>query len=144
MRRLIAIGILACFLLSIIPAISQTESVVEAYDEIIINDKMIDDSELTLPQLDALNSIGMGRGANTNWSAAGGSQNDDEIYEMIFDSQGNIIICGTIYQVSQFGSIQVHTEGEGDILLAKLSKTGTWMWAVSAGTALYYDECRGV
>ncbi len=65
MRSTIAIGILACFLLSIIPAISQTESVVEAYDEIIINDKMIDDSELTLPQLDALNSIGMGRGANT-------------------------------------------------------------------------------
>jgi len=141
---MIAIGILACFLLSIIPAISQTGSVVEAYDEIIISDKMIDDSELTLPQLDALNSVGMGRGANTNWSAAGGSQNDDEIYEMIFDSQGNVIICGTIYQVSQFGSIQVHTEGEGDILLAKLSKTGTWMWAVSAGTALYYDECRGV
>ena len=104
MRRMIAIGILTCFLLSIIPPISHTGSVIEAYDEIIINDKLIDDSELTLPQLEALNSVGLGRGANTNWSAAGGSQNDDEIYEMIFDSQGNVIICGTIYQVSNFGT----------------------------------------
>ena len=63
---------------------------------------------------------------------------------MIFDSQGNIIVCGTIYQASQFGAVQVYTEGEGDILIAKLTKDGTWEWAVSAGTALYYDECRGV
>ena len=32
----------------------------------------------------------------------------------------------------------------GDILIAKLSKDGTWLWAVSTGTATYYDECRGV
>ena len=29
-------------------------------------------------------------------------------------------------------------------MIAKLTKDGTWEWAVSAGTALYYDECRGV
>ena len=105
---------------------------------------MIDDSELTLGQIEALNAAGLARGTNTNWSAAGGSQSNDEIYEMIFDSQGNIIVCGTIYQASQFGAVQVYTEGEGDILIAKLTKDGTWEWAVSAGTALYYDECRGV
>jgi hypothetical protein len=123
---------------------SHTGSVVEVYEEIIIDDKIIDDSQLTLAQIEALNSVGMGRSTNTNWSAAGGSLQDDEIYEMIFDSQGDLIVCGTIYQASQFGSIQVETEGEGDILLAKLTKTGSWEWAVSAGTALYYDECRGV
>tara|TARA_B110001452_G_C15236397_1_gene428063 strand:+ start:43 stop:3510 length:3468 start_codon:yes stop_codon:yes gene_type:complete len=144
MRRMIAIGIMTCFLLSLVPAISQSDSFVEIYDEVVIDDKMIDESELTLPQLDALNAVGMGRGSNTDWSAAGGSQSNDEIYEMIFDSQGNVIVCGTIYQASYFGSIEVYTEGEGDILIAKLSTTGTWEWAVSAGTALYYDECRGV
>ena len=144
MRRMIAIAIMTCFLLSAVPAISQSDSFVEIYDEVLIDDKIIDESELTLPQLEALNSVGMGRGSNTNWSAAGGSQNNDEIYEMIFDSQGNVIVCGTIYQASYFGSIEVFTEGEGDILIAKLSTTGTWEWAVSAGTALYYDECRGV
>ena len=64
----------------------------------------------------------MSRSANTNWSATGGSNVDDEIYEMVFDSQGNIIVCGTIYQVSQFGATLVYTQGEGDILIAKLSK----------------------
>ena len=144
MRRTIAFGILTCFLLSVIPTMPQTSSATEFYEEVIINDKIIDDSKLTLAQLEALNSIGMGRGTNTNWSAVGGSMQDDEIYEMVFDSQGNVIVCGTIYQASQFGAIMVETEGEGDILLAKLSKTGSWEWAVSAGTALYYDECRGV
>ena len=109
-----------------------------------VESRIIPDSELTLPQVEALNSIGMGRATNSNWSATGGSDSNDEIYEMVFDSQGNVIICGSIYQVSQFGSIIVNTEGEGDILMAKLSKTGSWVWAVSAGTALYYDECRGV
>ena len=144
MRRTLAVGILACFLLSIIPAISDSPTIVERNGEEIRDSRLIDDSELTLGQIEALNAAGLARGTNTNWSAAGGSQSNDEIYEMIFDSQGNIIVCGTIYQASQFGAVQVYTEGEGDILIAKLTKDGTWEWAVSAGTALYYDECRGV
>ncbi len=145
MRRGIAIGILACLLLSYVPAFSFDpieKDEIETPPQ--IGSKIIDDSELTLGQIEALNSVGMGRGTNTNWSATGGSGNDDEIYEMQVDSQGNVIVCGTIYQVSWFGTIEVHTEGEGDILIAKLSKSGTWEWAVSAGTALYYDECRGL
>ena len=144
MRRTLAVGILACFLLSIVPAISDSPIIVERDGESIVDSRLIDDSEMTLEQINALNAAGMARGTNTNWSTAGGSQSNDEIYEMIFDSQGDIIICGTIYQASQFGAIQVYTEGEGDILIAKLSKDGVWEWAVSAGTALYYDECRGV
>ena len=144
MRRTLAVGILACFLLSIVPAISDSPIIVERDGEAIGDSRLIDDSEMTLEQINALNAVGMARGTNTNWSTAGGSQSNDEIYEMIFDSQGDIIICGTIYQASQFGAIQVYTEGEGDILIAKLSKDGVWEWAVSAGTALYYDECRGV
>ena len=145
MRRLIAIGILACLVLSYIPAIAEDSGVEENKEsQLKTPSRLLDDSELTLGQVEALNSVGMGRGANTNWSAAGGSGNDDEIYEMQLDSQGNVIICGTIYQVSTFGAIQVDTEGEGDILIAKLSSSGTWEWAVSAGTALYYDECRGL
>ena len=126
------------------PVLSQVSHVDIGDNEIVLNDKMIPDSELTLPQVEALNSIDMGRSTNSNWSTTGGSMEDDEIYEMVLDSQGNVIVCGTIYQASQFGAIQVYTEGEGDILIAKLSTTGIWEWAVSAGTALYYDECRGV
>ena len=84
MRRALAVGILACFLLSLIPAISDSVPVSESDGEIVINKKIIDDSELTLPQIEALNAAGMGRATNTNWSATGGSMQDDEIYEMIF------------------------------------------------------------
>ena len=144
MRKGIAIGILLCFILSIIPALSSSGVNIDNSGEIQISSKIIDDNDLTLSQVDALNAAGMARGTNSNWSASGGSMNNDEIYEMVFDSEGNVVVCGTIYQASQFGNIQVYTEGEGDILIAKLSKDGNWLWAVSAGTALYYDECRGV
>ena len=144
MGRVIAVGIVVCFLLSILPLLPDEIGEIGAFEEAISNPRIIDDSELTLEQVEALNSVGMSRSANSTWSNSGGSNEVDEIYEMVFDSQGNIIVCGTIYQISQFGSIIVQTQGEGDILIAKLSKSGVWMWAVSAGTALYYDECRGV
>ena len=72
MRRAVALGIIACFLLSLVPAITQTSSITITNDSVVISDKLIDESELTQPQIDALNSVGLGRGTNTNWSAAGG------------------------------------------------------------------------
>ena len=144
MGRVLAVAIVSCFLISIAPLVVDEIPNVEFSGYIEENPRIIDDSELTLKQIEALNKVGMSRTASTNWSATGGSMEVDEIYEMVFDSQGNIIVCGTIYQVSQFGSITVNTQGEGDILIAKLSKNGAWLWAVSAGTASYYDECRGL
>ncbi len=99
--------------------------------------------ELNPAQELALQAVGM-RGVNTTWANAGGSENNDAIYEMAYDSQGNIIICGSIYVDSQFGTIEVYTQGLGDILVASLSPNGTWLWAESAGTALAWDECRGI
>jgi len=99
--------------------------------------------ELNPVQELALQAVGM-RGVNTTWANAGGSENNDAIYEMAYDSQGNIIICGSIFVDSQFGTIEVFTEGLGDILVASLSPNGTWLWAESAGTAMAWDECRGI
>ena len=144
MRRLIASGILLCLLFSIVNSMN---GMVVSSDRNSFNfnlDLVEEKSELSQEQIEALNAAGIGRGANSNWSASGGSLDDDDIYEMVFDSQGNVIVCGTIYQASQFGAVQIYTEGEGDILIAKLTKDGVWDWAVSAGTAIYYDECRGV
>lgn len=98
--------------------------------------------EATLEQRESLAAFG--RSANTTWVNDGGSDRDDAIYEMALDSNGDIVVCGSIYRPSQLGSILVETWGEGDILVAKLSVNGVWLWAVSAGTALYYDECRGL
>ena len=144
MRRAIAAGLVIFFLSSLLPIIPG--EVGEVSREIITGNenRLIDESEMTLEQAEALRNLAMGRNANSNWSSTGGSMAQDEIYEMVFDSNGDIIVCGSIYQASQFDSIMVQTQGEGDILIAKLSKTGSWEWAVSAGTAIYYDECRGI
>ena len=144
MRRAIAAGLVIFFLSSILPIIPEDVGNVAREIITVNDDRFIDESEMTLEQAEALRNLAMGRNANSNWSSTGGSQEQDEIYEMVFDSNGDIIVCGSIYQASQFGSILVQTQGEGDILIAKLSKTGSWEWAVSAGTAIYYDECRGV
>ena len=75
----------------------------------------IDNGELNEKQKEALKSSGLGRSASSNWSATGGSSDDDEIYEMVFDSDGNVIVCGTIFSTSQFGATVLYTEGLGDI-----------------------------
>ena len=101
MRRALSLGILACLLLSLATPIAKFTPAEIITEDINPNSRIIDDSELTLGQIEVLNSVGMSRSANTNWSATGGSNEVDEIYEMAFDSQGNVIVCGTIYQVSQ-------------------------------------------
>jgi len=96
----------------------------------------------TLMQREALSAFG--RSANTTWVNDGGSDLNDAIYEMMLDSNGDLVVCGSIYRSSQLGSIWVETWGEGDILVAKLDTNGAWLWAASAGTAMFYDECRGL
>ena len=142
MRRLIAGVLVIIFIVSTLPSFDADVKIGEQ-ETIVLENRLIDESDMTLEQSEALKSLAMGRNANSNWSATGGSMQQDEIYEMVFDHNGDIIVCGSIYQVSQFGSIDVQTQGEGDILIAKLSSSGNWEWAVSAGTAIYYDECRG-
>jgi len=96
----------------------------------------------TLEQRESLAALG--RSANTTWINDGGSDRNDAIYEMMLDSSGDVIVCGMIYRSSQLGNVWVETWGEGDILVAKLDTNGVWLWAVSAGSSLYYDECRGL
>ncbi len=100
--------------------------------------------ELNEAQETALADTGFGRGATANWSASGGSEGRDFIYEIVEDSGGNIIIAGSVYVDCWLGSVVVHTEGLGDIIVAKLDPDGNWLWAKSAGTAIAYDEARGV
>ena len=71
MGRVIAVGIVVCFLLSIVPLLPDEIGEIGAVDEVISNSRIIDDSELTLEQIKALNSVGMSRSANSTWSASG-------------------------------------------------------------------------
>ena len=71
MRRIVTLGVFACLLLSLMPFLSQVSDVDIGDNEIVLNDKIIPDSELTLPQVEALNSIDMGRSTNSTWSTTG-------------------------------------------------------------------------
>ena len=48
--------------------------------------------ELTPAQNQALKAAGFSRGTNTNWTADGGSQGDDTIFEIQVDSNNDVII----------------------------------------------------
>ena len=104
MRRALSLGILACLLISTLPFVAEdSASINNSFgmdDDLDFNDNV----ELTDEQKESLKASGLGRSASSNWSATGGSADDDEIYEMVFDSDGNVIVCGTIFSTSQFGS----------------------------------------
>ena len=144
MRRVLAMLILTSLVISTYPLNIENYSNQIEGNESEINLDENHEHELTDQQKESLKASGLGRSASSTWSATGGSTNVDEIYEMVFDSAGNIVVCGSIFQDSQFGATWVYTEGLGDILIAKLSKDGTWIWAVTAGSPFFYDECRGV
>ena len=100
--------------------------------------------ELNDAQESALSSTNLARSADPSWSAAGGSEDRDFIYEMVETDDGSIIIAGSIFVDCWLGSIVVQTKGLGDIIVAKLDSNGTWLWAKSTGTAIAYDEARGI
>ena len=144
MRRTLSVLLLACLLASSLPLFVDDGEFRTGDAGTISDSAQVHNQELTESQRESLKASGLGRATNSNWSATGGSTNSDEIYEMVFDSSGNVIVCGTIFQTSQFGATWVYTEGRGDILIAKLTQDGSWLWAVTAGSADFYDQCRGV
>jgi hypothetical protein len=100
--------------------------------------------QLNPAQNHALQAAGFARGTNTNWTIDGGSQGDDTIYEIQMDSNGDVIICGRVENDTQLGTITISTQGNGDIIIAKVTAGGTWAWATVVGAAEYVDSCRGI
>ena len=100
--------------------------------------------ELTPEQKTALSSSGFTRGSNTNWTQVAGGAGDDTIFEMMEDSQGDLVVCGRVENATQLGSILLEVYGNGDILIAKLSGSGVWKWATVVGSPAFVDACRGI
>ena len=84
--------------------------------------------QLNPAQNHALQAAGFSRGTNTNWTIDGGSLGDDTIYEIQMDSNGDVIICGRVENDTQLGTILISTQGNGDIIIAKVTAGGTWAW----------------
>jgi gliding motility-associated-like protein len=76
---------------------------------------------------------------NYLWVAQGGGSAEDYGNAIGLDATGNVYIAGSVgtgFANAQFGSIAVPgTPGTvtDDVVVAKLSPAGTWLWAVSGG-----------
>ena len=80
--------------------------------------------------------VKMNNNGDIQWSATAGSSKDDESCNDIeVDSAGNVFAIGEFNASStaSFGSHALTGSGETDIWVAKLSSSGAWQWATSAG-----------
>lgn len=67
----------------------------------------------------------------TAWSAT--AQGEDIGEGIAVDNNGNIYVCGTFSGVATFGNVSFTSKGGYDIFIAKYNKSGTLLWAKSAG-----------
>ncbi len=72
---------------------------------------------------------------NFLWAIKAGSSQNDISYEADADGFGNFFIAGTFRGSAVFGSFNISSAGEDDIFLAKVSPSGTIMWAAAYGGA---------
>jgi hypothetical protein len=67
------------------------------------------------------------------WAVSGGGASDDGGLWVAVDAAGNAYVTGYFVGQATFGTTTLTDKGTGDIFVAKLSATGQWLWAVSAG-----------
>jgi len=77
------------------------------------------------------------------WTTTAGGVNTDEGRSVAVDGSGNCYIAGIFFGSAAFGTNVVESRGQSDIVVAKASAAGEWLWARSFGGA-GLDESRGV
>jgi len=79
-----------------------------------------------------------------SWATQAGGTKTDVSNSIAIDSSGNSYITGIFYSGSiTFGSITLNNSGNGDIFVAKLNSSGSWLWAKQTG-GTGYDEANGI
>ncbi len=79
------------------------------------------------------------------WAVKGGGASDDRGFSIALDADDNIYITGYFTGTATFGSTTLTSFGGQDILIAKLSSSGSWLWAVKAGgTSIDYGTSIAV
>ena len=63
-----------------------------------------------------------------------GGNDWDEGYGIAVDLIGNAYVTGHFKGTATFGSTSLTSSEHSDIFIAKLSRSGSWQWAVKAGT----------
>ncbi len=69
------------------------------------------------------------------WAVRAGGTEVDWGYGISVDANLNSYITGEIYGTATFGNTTLVSQGASEVFVAKLSASGGWLWAVSAGGA---------
>lgn len=67
------------------------------------------------------------------WAKQAGGTNEDRVYKISTDHNGNNLIIGTFSNTASFGTTTITSRGSDDIFIAKLDANGNWLWAKRAG-----------
>ena len=70
---------------------------------------------------------------NVLWAKGAGGGSNDEGYSLSTDVSGNIYLSGYFTQPARFGTIQLISDGQADMFLAKYDPSGNVLWAKRAG-----------
>lgn len=70
------------------------------------------------------------------WPVGGGGSLDDQANDIAVAASGNTYIVGSFQGIAGIGETSLSSQGLRDIFVAKLGRSGTVIWAVSAGGIL--------
>lgn len=81
---------------------------------------------------------------NYIWAVSAGSNQFDAVNDIVLDKDENILATGGFEGTCYFGTKTISSSGGDDIFIAKMNSSGTWLWAVKAGTSNYQEAGWGV
>ena len=77
------------------------------------------------------------------WAVAAAGTDQLDSTGIALSAKGEIFVSGNFTGSGTFGGISLAGQGADDIFVAKLSASGTWLWAQGAGGDLQ-DSGRGI
>ena len=71
---------------------------------------------------------------NWQWATAAGGSGLDRACALATSVTGDVVVGGQFAGTAAFGTRQLVSHGGGDAFVARLTPTGTWLWAIGAGS----------
>jgi len=77
------------------------------------------------------------------WAIQAGGIGNDDVYALVTDNQGNQYITGSFSGTITFGAISITSNVGTDLYVAKIDRTGNYLWVVSPG-GTDFERGRGI